>query len=85
MERTGEDLDIIYACLKVRTPEQHHPHGTTSHDTQWLSFDRSEKTPWKYAFLPCGRLDLESAQNDESKGSFSSSSSRQELAKKLNA
>ena len=39
----------------------------------------SSVTPRKYAFLPCGHFDLESAvtaQNDESKGSFHSSYSR---------
>ena len=37
------------------------------------------RTPQKYAFLPCGHLDFESAvtaQDDEFKGSFDSSSSR---------
>ena len=41
--------------------------------------DLHQSTPREYAFLPCGHFDFESAetaQNDEFKGSFDSSSSR---------
>ena len=50
-----------------------------------------KSTPRKYAFLPCGHLDFESAvkaQNDEFKGVFIACIftlvKRQNLAKKLN-